>query len=236
VRRLLAGEEGVRLGEEVQHPTSLIHMLCSLGILHLLQGECDRAIPILERSLALCDTARIPVYVPMVASRLGSAYAQAGHMKKALPCLEQGVESSSAAGRAAFLSLNMASLAEGYLLVDRVEDARRCAESALDLARQYKERGHQAWTLKVLGDIAMHESRRDAPGAATHYREARALSEELNMRPLAAHCRLGMARVHAALGRLGEAHAEAVSARAEYEAMGMGRWRARAAAFDGFGG
>jgi len=230
------GEEGVRLGEEVQHPTSLIHMLCSLGILHLLQGECDRAIPIFERSLALCDTARIPVYVPMVASRLGSAYAQAGHMKKALPCLEQGVESSSAAGRAAFLSLNMASLAEGYLLVDRVEDARRCAESALDLARQYKERGHQAWTLKVLGDIAMHESRRDAPGAATHYREARALSEELNMRPLAAHCRLSMARVHAALGRLGEAHAEAVSARAEYEAMGMGRWRARAAAFDGFGG
>jgi len=230
------GEEGVRLGEEVQHPTSLIHMLCSLGILHLLQGECDRAIPILERSLALCDTAKIPVYVPMVASRLGSAYAQAGHMKEALPYLEQGVESSSAAGRAAFLSLNMASLAEGYLLLGRVEDARRCAESALELARQYKERGHQAWTLKVLGDIAMHESRRDAPGAAAHYCEARALSEELNMRPLAAHCRLGMALVHAALGLLKEAHAEAVSARTEYEAMEMGRWRARAAAFDGFGG
>ena len=230
------GEEGVRLGEEVQHPTSLIHMLCSLGILYLLQGDCKHAIPILERSLALCDTAKIPVYVPMVASRLGSAYAQAGRMEEALPCLEQGVASSSAAGRAAFLSLNMASLAAGYLLLDRVDEARRCAESALELARQYKERGHQAWTLKVLGDIAMHESRRDLSGAAAHYGEARALSEELNMRPLAAHCRLGTALVHAALGALGEARTEAGSARAEYDAMGMARWRERAAALDGLGG
>jgi class 3 adenylate cyclase/tetratricopeptide (TPR) repeat protein len=229
------GEEGVRLGEEVQHPTSLIHMLCSLGILHLLQGDCDRAIPIFEKSLGLCDTAKIPVYVPMVASRLGSAYAQAGRMEQALPCLEQGVASSSAAGRAAFLSLNMASLAEGYLLLDRVDEARRCAEGALELARQYKERGHQAWTLKVLGDIAMRESRRDLAGAVAHYREARTLSEELNMRPLAAHCRLGMALVHAALGALGEARAEAASARAEYAAMGMGRWRERASALDGLG-
>ena len=223
------GEEGVRLGEEVQHPTSLIHILCSLGILHLLQGDCDRAIPIFEKSLALCDTAKIPVYVPMVASRLGSAYAQAGRMEEALPHLEQGVASSSAAGRAAFLSLNMASLAEGYLWLDRIDEARRCAERALELARQYKERGHQAWTLKVLGDIALHESRRDPASAAAHYREARALSEELNMRPLAAHCRLGMAWVHAALGTLRDARTEAAAARAEYEAMGMGRWRERAA-------
>jgi class 3 adenylate cyclase/tetratricopeptide (TPR) repeat protein len=219
------GEEGVRLGEEVQHATSLIHMLCSLGILHLLQGNCDQAIPVLEKSLALCETAKIPVYVPMVASRLGSAYVQAGRLEQALPCLEQGAESS----RAAFLSLNMASLAEGYLLLDRVDQAQRCAEDALDLARQYKERGHQAWTRKVLGDIALHENRRDLAGAAAHYREALALSEELSMRPLTAHCRLGMALVYAALGTLGDARAEAASARAEYEAMGMGGWRERAA-------
>lgn len=227
------GEEGVRLGEEVQHATSLIHMLCSLGILHLLQGNCARAIPILERSLALCGTAKIPVYVPMVASRLGGAYAQAGRLEEALPCLEQGVEST--AGRAAFLSLNMASLAEGYLLLDRVDEAQRCAERALELARQYKERGHQAWTLKVLGDIAMHENRRDLARAAAHYREARGLSEELGMRPLTAHCRVGIALVEAESGALHAARTEIASARAEYEAMGMSRWRERAAAvLDGF--
>ncbi len=227
-RRL--GEEGVRLGEEAEHPTSLIHMLCSLGMLHLLQGDSERAIAILERSLELCASANIQVYVPMVASRLGSAYAQARRIEEALPRLEQGVESSAAASRAAFLALNTVSLAEGYLFLNRVEEARLSAERALDLARQYKERGHQAWTLKLLGDIAMHESGRDPAGAAAHYGAALALSGELRMRPLAAHCRIGMARVHAAERALDRARAEAAAARAEYEAMAMDFWREHAAA------
>ena len=96
------GEEGVRIGEEVEHPTSLIHMLCSVGMLHLLKGDCDQAIPILEKGLELCRSANIPVYVPVVASRLGSAYANSKRAAEALPHLEEGVESSAAAGRAAF--------------------------------------------------------------------------------------------------------------------------------------
>src|SRR5438132_987891 len=33
------GEEGVRIGEEVNHPASLVHMNCSLGVLFLFRGE-----------------------------------------------------------------------------------------------------------------------------------------------------------------------------------------------------
>ena len=45
------GEEGLHLGETANHSTSLIHMVCSLGVLYLFKGEFDRAIQILERSL-----------------------------------------------------------------------------------------------------------------------------------------------------------------------------------------
>jgi tetratricopeptide (TPR) repeat protein len=204
----LFGEEGVRIGEEVEHPTSLIHMLCSVGMLHLLKGDCDQAIPILEKGLELCRSANIPVYVPVVASRLGSAYANSKRVAEALPHLEEGVESSAAAGRAAFLALNTASLAEGYLFLDRIDEARRLAERAFELAKQYKEQGHQAWTLKLLGDISMHESRRDPPDAKAHYRQALALSEELGMRPLVAHSRMGVGAVFAALGAFDRARAE----------------------------
>jgi len=224
----LFGEEGVRIGEEVEHPTSLIHMLCSVGMLHLLKGDCDQAIPILEKGLELCRSANIPVYVPVVASRLGSAYANAKRVAEALPHLEEGVQSSAAAGRAAFLALNTASLAEGYLFLDRIDEARRLAERAFELAKQYKERGHQAWTLKLLGDISMHESRRDPPGAETHYRQALALSEELGMRPLAAHCRMGVGAVFAALGAFDRARAEVDAAREHYRDMAMTRWLDRA--------
>ena len=224
----LFGEEGVRIGEEVEHPTSLIHMLCSVGMLHLLKGDCDQAIPILEKGLDLCRSANIPVYVPVVASRLGSAYANAKRVAEALPHLEEGVQSSAAAGRAAFLALNTASLAEGYLFLDRIDEARRLAERAFELAKQYKERGHQAWTLKLLGDISMHESRRDPPGAETHYRQALALSEELGMRPLAAHCRMGVGAVFAALGAFDRARAEVDAAREHYRDMAMTRWLDRA--------
>jgi class 3 adenylate cyclase/tetratricopeptide (TPR) repeat protein len=224
----LFGEEGVRIGEEVEHPTSLIHMLCSVGMLHLLKGDCDQAIPILEKGLELCRSANIPVYVPVVASRLGSAYANSKRAAEALPHLEEAVESSAAAGRAAFLALNTASLAEGYLFLDRIDEARRLAERAFELAKQYKEQGHQAWTLKLLGDISMHESRRDPPGAETHYRQALALSEELGMRPLAAHCRMGVGAVFAALGAFDRARAEVDAAREHYRDMAMTRWLDRA--------
>lgn len=220
--------EGVRIGEEVEHATSLIHMTCSFGMLHLLKGDWDQAIPILQRSLDLCASANIPVYVPFVASRLGCAYAHAGRLSEALQFLEQGVEDSVSSGRVAFLALSTASLAEGYLFADRIDEAIRSAERALDLAKQYKERGHQAWALKLLGDTSMHKAGRDPSRAEAHYRQALALCGELGMRPLAAHCRMGLGSVHTALGALDQARTEMAAAREQYREMAMTKWQARA--------
>jgi tetratricopeptide (TPR) repeat protein len=224
------GEEGVRIGEEVDHATSLIHMLSSIGMMHLLKGDLDRAIPMLERALEICASAHIPVYVPFVVSRLGCAYAHAGRLSEAIPYLEQGTGSSASGGRAAFLALSTASLGEGYLFSGRIDEAKEMAERALDLALQYKERGHRAWALKLLGDISVHASRCDPSGAEAHFRQALALSEEMGMRPLAAHCQLGLGSVHAARGALDQARMEISTARALYHEMAMTRCQDRAEA------
>jgi tetratricopeptide (TPR) repeat protein len=222
------GEEGVEIGEEANHATSLIHVISSLGTLYVLKGDFERAIPILERSLAICQSANIPVYVPFVASRLGCAYANSGRVREGLQYLEQGVEESESAGRVAFLSLSTVWLAEGYLLAGRIDDAVARAQRALDLSRQHKERGHEAWALKLLGDLAMQESRRDPAGAETHYSAAAALSDELAMRPLRAHCRIGLQSVYAALGLKERARSELERAVAEFAEMEMTGWRDRA--------
>jgi class 3 adenylate cyclase/tetratricopeptide (TPR) repeat protein len=224
------GAEGIQIGEEADHATSMIHATCSFGMLYLLQGELVQAISHLERSIELCRTASIPVYVPFTVSRLGCAYAHAGRVSEALPYLEQGVEESLSSGRAAFLALSMASLAEGYLFAGRMDEAVGAAEKALALSKQHKERGHEAWAMKLLGDTSMQEHRRDPDQAEARYRQALDLGRELGMRPLAAHCRMGLAAVHAVRGSMSEARTEIASAIDQFAAMEMSLWQERAQA------
>ena len=68
---------------------------------------------------------------------------------------------------------------------------------ALELARAHQERGHQAYALHLLGDIAAHREPLEVEPAETHYRQALALAEELGMRPLQAHCHLGLGTLYA---------------------------------------
>jgi tetratricopeptide (TPR) repeat protein len=225
---VLHGLEGVRIAGEANHPASLVHVNCSLGVLFLSKGELDKAISVLEPSLKICHSANIPVYVSLVASRLGSAYANSGRVAEAMPYLEQGAETYASAGRLAFLSLSIAWLSEGYLLSGRVEEARAHAERAFELSRKHKERGHEAWTLKLLGDVAMGHKPPKTQHAESCYRDAFAVSLELGMRPLQAHCHLGLGKVYAAVGAVEQTRAEMVAATDLYRSMEMNLWLARA--------
>jgi class 3 adenylate cyclase/tetratricopeptide (TPR) repeat protein len=227
--RALASE-GLQIGEETDHATSMIHMTCSVGMLDLLKGDLPQAAAMLERSLALCRSANIPVYVPFTASRLGCAYAQAGRVSEALPYLEQGVDETLNSGRVAFVSLSMASLGEGYLFAGRLAEAVATAERALALAKQHKERGHEAWALKLLGDIALHEGRGEVEKAEAHYRQAWTLCRDLDMSPFAAHCRMGVGAAYAARGAMAAAKSEITSAIEQFRAMEMTLWQERARA------
>ena len=88
-------------------------------------------------------------------------------------------------------------LGEVYLLADQVEDARACADRAVRLARERGERGHEAWALRLLGEIASHRDRPDVATAEAHYGAALALAYELGMRPLQAHCHRGLGTLYA---------------------------------------
>jgi tetratricopeptide (TPR) repeat protein len=86
-------------------------------------------------------------------------------------------------------------LGEAHLLAGRRDDAIAVAQSALDLAHRQKERGHEAWVLHLLGDIAEHAEHPDLESAGGHYSQALARADELGMRPLAAHCHLGLGKL-----------------------------------------
>jgi fructosamine-3-kinase len=95
---------------------------------------------------------------------------------------------------------------------------------ALDLARMYKERGHEAWALRLLGEIATH---REPPGvgeAEASYRQALLLAETLGMRPLQAHSHCGLGTLYVKIGQWEQAHVELSTAIDLYRAMDMTFW------------
>jgi len=133
-------------------------------------------------------------------------------------------------GRVSRISFWTAQLGMGYLLAGRLEDALPLAQRALTLTRTHGERGYQAHTLRLLGDIHAQRQPHDVAPAETHHREALALAEELSMRPLAAHCHRGLGMLYATTGQWEQAHAELTRAIEMYRAMNMTFWLPQAEA------
>ena len=98
------------------------------------------------------------------------------------------------------------------------------------LSHEHKERGNQAWASRLLGEIA---ARRDPPkieSAAASYRQALALAEELEMRPLQAHSHRGLGILYIKVGWREQARAELSTAIALYCDMEMQFWLPQAEA------
>jgi tetratricopeptide (TPR) repeat protein len=165
-----------------------------------------------------------------VAATLGAAYTLGGRLTDALPLLTQAVEQAPTIETVDFQALCSVPLGEAYLLAGRLEEARALAEQTLALARKNQERGHQAYALRLLGEIAAHGDPPAVEPATASYRQALALAEELGMRPLQAHCHRGLGTLYARIGRPEQARLALSAAIALYRAMEMTFWLPQAEA------
>jgi tetratricopeptide (TPR) repeat protein len=104
------------------------------------------------------------------------------------------------------------------------DEAWQRAHQALDLARQHKERGSEALALHQLGVVQAYADPPDAAQAEAHYQQALALANELGMRPLIAHCHLGLGTLYTKMGRREQARTELSAAIELYRAMEMTFW------------
>jgi class 3 adenylate cyclase/tetratricopeptide (TPR) repeat protein len=224
------GAEAVRLAEAVDHPFSLIQAHFALGTLYLRKGDVPQAIPVLERGLERCQVAHILTWVPPVAAALGYAYTLAGRVAEALPLLQQTAAQDTSSGRSPGHARWVAYLSEAYLLTGHMAEAMDLAHSALAFARDLKARGNEAYALRLLGEIHAHQDPLAVEAAEVAYRQALALAEELGMRPLLAHCHLGLGTLYAKVGRLAQARAALSTAIELFRAMAMTFWLPRAEA------
>jgi hypothetical protein len=119
---------------------------------------------------------------------------------------------------------------EVLLLADRVDDAKESALRALELAHVHKERGYQAWILRLLGEIQLRSAPCPPEEAEAYFEQALVLGDELGMDPLRAHCLLGLGAVYERTGRWQRAGVSLSTADALYRSMGMTFWLPRAEA------
>ena len=220
-------DEAVRVAHEIDHASSLVVGYRSLGLVSLRRGELMQAIPPLERSVELCRTIPVPALFDVSAAYLGYAYALSGRLREGVALLEEALVDPAATGIANH-SLFLAHLGEAHLLAGCRDDASEVARRALDLARRQKERGNEAWVLRLLGEIA---AQADPPGLAAaqeHYGQALARADELGMRPLVAHCHLGLGKLYRRTGDGAKAEEHLATAKAMYREMDMGFYLAQA--------
>jgi tetratricopeptide (TPR) repeat protein len=222
------GEEGMRIAEELDHPPSFTAMCLGLGILHMRRDDLDRAIPVLERGLAVGRRWSIFLYVFTLAAAVGRAYALTGRLAEGLALLTEGVTEAASKNAALGHAVRLAWLGEGHLAAGEYERAWDRAQEALILSRRYKEKGQEAWTLHVLGQIAARRDPADVEGAERLYRQAMTVAEALGMRPALAHCRLGLGELHSRAKRWGTAREHLEAATAMFRDMGMASLQERA--------
>jgi tetratricopeptide (TPR) repeat protein len=223
------GEEGLRIAEAATHPPSLMLAPWGIGQLALRQGGLLQALPVLERAAGICHETDLLAYFPGIAAALGAAYTLGGRVADAVPLLTQAMEQTTAT-ESVYHALCRLSLGEAQLLSGRLEEAHTLTERTLTLAREHQERGHQAYALRLLGDIAARREPPQSDQAGDYYRQALALADELGMRPLQAHCYLGLGTLYAASGQREQARTVLSTAITLYRDMDMTFWLPQAEA------
>ena len=120
------------------------------------------------------------------------------------------------------------SLGRACLLLGRLDEARRLADRAVESGSGRID--FVPYALHLRGDIATHPDRFEAARAEAHYRKALALAEPRGMRPLIAHCHLGLGTLYARIGKREQATDHLEMAAAMYRDMDMRFWLAQAEA------
>jgi tetratricopeptide (TPR) repeat protein len=223
--------EIIKLAEATRHASSVGMAYFAAGVFRLCQGDWAKARSLLEHSIAAARAGNVKLVLPLSVAASARVLAQLGEASEATNRArdsEELLERFAAEGHVSNLARCCYSLGCAYLLLDQLDEAQRLGERAL--ASSPCHPGFAAHAKHLLGDIATHPDRFDAELAETQYRQATALAEELAMRPLVAHCHLGLGKLYRRTGDHAKAREHLTTAKAMYREMDMEFWLEKAEA------
>jgi tetratricopeptide (TPR) repeat protein len=214
-------EESVRLAEGLDHSITLLVARLHHCDTLVRRGAFHDAIPRLEVAIQALRDAGLRPWAILGTSALGYSLAMTGRVPQGIGLLQDALE-QTARGRRTNETRWIAYLCEAHICQGQLAEARHLADRLLALTRQRMERGVEARTLWLVGAIeAQGLTDGNRLTAEDHYRSAMALAEELGMRPLIAHCHLGLGKLHRRTGKPEQARAHLTTATTMYREMDM---------------
>ena len=222
---LAHAEEALKIAEAARHAYSIASELYSLGVIHLFKGDNAAALRVLERGRETWQTLQSPPFGPLNAA-LGLALCRTGDLSRGLPLLE----AAPLHAPADFVFPSGTALAEGYLLAGRPQESVLPAQRALELATTMRARGCEALALHRVAEAAAGSGEPMLEAVRSSYQAALSLAEALDMRPLVAHCYLGLGKLYRRTGKRQEAQEHLAMATTMYREMDMHFWLAQAEA------
>jgi len=223
--------EALRLAEPTQHAYTIGLAHRGSGTLHLLKGELGKARSRLEHGIRVLRAGNVVVLLPWVIASSAWVLAQLGEASEALNRLREAehlLERQAATGISGQRGWAYHVLGRAGLMLGRLDEARSLGDRAIESSPGHH--GFTAHALHLLGDVATHPDRFDAESGEVHYREALALAEPRGMRPLVAHCHLGLGKLCRRTGKREQAQEHLTTATTMYREMDMKYWLEQVAA------
>jgi tetratricopeptide (TPR) repeat protein len=216
--------EVIRLAELYRHARAHVIGFAhrAATTLRLRKGDWAKARALIERWVGLVRSGNLALQRPTAIASSSWVLAQLGEASQALNSLEEGEQailSQVASGVVVNQGFAYHCLGRACLLLGRMDEARRLADRAVESSTS--QPGFAAHALHLLGDIAATAGVEDAEGL---YRQALALAEPRGMRPLVAHCHLGLGKMHHRMGNPRQAKEHLAIATTMYREMDMTYW------------
>ncbi len=223
--------EAIRLAAPTHHAFTVGQAQWAAATLHLLRGDWVEARSSIEHWIAAVRTGNVVIVLPWAIAPSAWVLAQLGEPSESLNRLSEGeqlLEHQVTRGIIGHRGWAYHSLGRAALVLGRLDEARNWGDRALESSHCHS--GYAAHALHLLGDIATHPDGFDAESGETRYREALALAELRGMRPLVAHCHLGLGELSRRTGKRARAQEHITTAATMYRDMALTFWLERAKA------
>ena len=219
----------IRLAEQTHHPLArgLAHF--AAGTVHQWRGDWGAARVLHERAIEVLQEGQQILQLSYVVGPLAWVLASLGERREAASRAQEAEERLDlirARGRKGGGAETCISLGHCYVILGRLDDAQRMVERI----PEDRTTASRAQALRLEGEIAAHPDRWEAAAAEDRYRQALPLAGECDMRPLVAHCQLGLGQLYGRMGKTKEARERLTTATTMFQDMEMPFWFDKAAA------
>ncbi len=214
--------ELLQLAGPTQHAFAVGTAYTAASWLHLWKGDWATARSVIEHGVAAVRKGNIAPSLRIMVAASAWVLAQIGEASEALTRLREGERLLECDAEWRGILMPYQSMGRAALLLDRLDDVQSLAERAVTYSQS--RQSDEAHALHLLGDIASHPDRFDAESAKARYRKALALAAPRGMRPLIAHCHLGLGKLYLRTGQPEQAHEHLAIATTMYREMDMHFW------------